>query len=89
MNCFWSTILYGITGIVITGVALLVAIQDRLIYVPVVPGLTRSYPITPSRLRLFYEDVWLTSSDHVRLHAWLIKLNADHRGLSAFHLFFF
>ncbi|XP_063939756.1 alpha/beta hydrolase domain-containing protein WAV2 [Daucus carota subsp. sativus] len=80
MNCFWSTILYGITGIVITGVALLVAIQDRLIYVPVVPGLTRSYPITPSRLRLFYEDVWLTSSDHVRLHAWFIKLNADHRG---------
>ncbi|KAK1377794.1 Vacuolar protein sorting-associated protein 2-like protein 1-like [Heracleum sosnowskyi] len=77
---YWSLLLSGIVIIVISCVALLVAYQDRLIYVPVVPGLTRSYPITPSRLRLLYQDVWLTSSDNVRLHAWFIKLKADHPG---------
>ncbi|KAL7230185.1 hypothetical protein ACSBR2_008661 [Camellia fascicularis] len=43
------------------------------------PGLTKSYPVTPSRLRLTYEDVWLRSSDGVRLHAWFIKLFPDCR----------
>lgn len=83
---YWSILLYGIVIIVVSCVALLVAYQDRLIYVPVVPGLTRSYPITPSRLRLLYQDVWLTSSDNVRLHAWFIKLKADHPGFFTYVL---
>ncbi|KAF2304069.1 hypothetical protein GH714_026841 [Hevea brasiliensis] len=49
-------------------------------YVPVLPGLTKSYPITPARLRLAYEDVWLRSSDGIRLHAWFIKLFPECRG---------
>lgn len=62
------------------GMALLVAFQEKLVYVPVLPGLTKSYSITPSRLRLSYEDVWLTSSDGVRLHAWFIKLFPNCQG---------
>lgn len=81
MENYWSLILYGIGGILATSVGLLVAFQEKLIYVPVVPGLTKSYPITPARLRLLYEDVWLRSSDGVRLHAWFIKLAPDCRGL--------
>ncbi|KAL8119954.1 alpha/beta hydrolase domain-containing protein WAV2 [Apium graveolens] len=80
MEGYWSLILYGIGGILATSVGLLVAFQEKLIYVPVVPGLTKSYPITPARLRLLYEDVWLRSSDGVRLHAWFIKLSPDCRG---------
>ncbi|KAL7178036.1 hypothetical protein ACSBR2_031237 [Camellia fascicularis] len=45
------------------------------------PGLTKSYPVTPSRLRLTYEDVWLRSSDGVHLHAWFIKLFPDCRDI--------
>ncbi|PKA49585.1 hypothetical protein AXF42_Ash004125 [Apostasia shenzhenica] len=59
------------------GLALLVAFQERLVYVPVLPGLSKSYAITPSRLRLPYEDVWLRSADGVRLHAWFIKFSPD------------
>lgn len=81
MEGYWSLILYGIGGILATSVGLLVAFQEKLIYVPVVPGLTKSYPITPARLRLLYEDVWLRSSDGVKLHAWFIKLAPDSRGL--------
>ncbi|KAI3939745.1 hypothetical protein MKW92_039900 [Papaver armeniacum] len=80
MVSYVGVLLYGVGGIVVAGVALLVAFQEKLVYVPVLPGLTKSYPITPSRLRLGYEDVWLTSSDGVRLHAWFIKLFPDCRG---------
>lgn len=64
----------------VAGMALLVALQEKLVYVPVLPGLTKSYSITPDRLRLDYEDVWLRSSDGVRLHAWFIKLFPDCKG---------
>lgn len=77
---FVNALLYGVGGIVMAGMALLVAFQEKLVYVPVLPGLTKSYSITPSRLRLIYEDVWLRSSDGVRLHAWFIKLFPDCRG---------
>lgn len=63
---------------VLTGA--LVAFQEKLVYVPVVPGMTKGYPITPARLRLTYEDVWLTSADGIRLHAWFIKLLPECRG---------
>ncbi|KAK4337953.1 hypothetical protein RND71_042440 [Anisodus tanguticus] len=80
MVSYVSLLLYGVGGIVVAGMALLVAFQEKLVYVPVLPGLTKSYPITPARLRLLYEDVWLRSSDGVRLHAWFIKLFPECRG---------
>ncbi|KAJ0766407.1 putative peptidase S9, prolyl oligopeptidase, catalytic domain, alpha/Beta hydrolase [Helianthus annuus] len=80
MVSYMSLLSYGIGGIVVAGMALLVAFQEKLVYVPVLPGLTKSYPITPGRLRLLFEDVWLTSSDGVRLHSWLIKFSPDCTG---------
>ncbi|XP_059284040.1 alpha/beta hydrolase domain-containing protein WAV2 isoform X1 [Lycium ferocissimum] len=80
MVSYVSLLMYGVGGIVVAGMAILVAFQEKLVYVPVLPGLTKSYPITPARLRLLYEDVWLRSSDGVRLHAWFIKLFPDCRG---------
>ncbi|KAE8682926.1 Alpha/beta-Hydrolases superfamily protein isoform 4 [Hibiscus syriacus] len=82
MVSYMSLILYGIGGILVAGLALLVAFQEKLVYIPVLPGLTKSYPITPARLRLIYEDVWLRSSDGVRLHSWFIKLFPDCRALT-------
>ncbi|KAM5547288.1 alpha/beta hydrolase domain-containing protein WAV2 [Rosa sericea] len=80
MVSYVSALLYGVGGLVVAGMALLVALQERLVYVPVLPGLTKSYSINPARLRLTYEDVWLRSPDGVRLHAWFIKLFPDCRG---------
>lgn len=80
MVSYFNALLYGVGGIVVAGMALLVAFQEKLVYVPVLPGLTKSYPVTPARLRLTYEDIWLRSSDGVRLHAWFIKLFPDCRG---------
>ncbi|XP_028753532.1 alpha/beta hydrolase domain-containing protein WAV2 isoform X2 [Neltuma alba] len=80
MVSYVNILLYGVGGLVVAGMALLVALQEKLVYVPVVPGLTKSYAITPARLRLTYEDIWLRSSDGVRLHAWFIKLLPECRG---------
>lgn len=81
MVSYMSVLIYGVGGIVVAGMALLVAFQEKLVYVPVLPGLTKAYPITPARFRLFYEDVWLRSSDGVRLHAWFVKLFPECRGI--------
>lgn len=80
MVSYMNILLYGVGGLVVAGMALLVALQEKLVYVPVLPGLTKSYAINPSRLRLTYEDVWLSSSDGVRLHSWFIKIFPDCRG---------
>uniref|UniRef100_A0A0E0EE66 Peptidase S9 prolyl oligopeptidase catalytic domain-containing protein n=1 Tax=Oryza meridionalis TaxID=40149 RepID=A0A0E0EE66_9ORYZ len=61
---------YGAGGMAVVGLAALVALQERLVYVPVLPGIARAYPITPDRLCLIYEDVWLRAADGVRLHSW-------------------
>ncbi|KAL2653958.1 hypothetical protein R1flu_022086 [Riccia fluitans] len=66
-------LLYGIGGIAATCMLLLVTLQEKLVYVPVIPGMSKGYPITPARLRLTYEDIWLTAEDGVKLHSWLIK----------------
>ncbi|XP_024960485.1 protein bem46-like isoform X1 [Cynara cardunculus var. scolymus] len=80
MVSYMSLLIYGVGGIAVAGLALLVAFQEKLVYVPVLPGLTKSYPITPARLRLIFEDVWLTSSDGVRLHSWFIKFSPNSTG---------
>lgn len=80
MDSRTKMVVYGVGGGVMVGMALLVALQEKLLYVPALPGVRRSYSITPAELKLIYEDVWLRSSDGVRLHAWFIKLVHDCRG---------
>ncbi|MFS8003619.1 hypothetical protein Hanom_Chr13g01216041 [Helianthus anomalus] len=52
MVSYINMVIYSISGIVVAGMALLVVFQEKLVYGPVLPGLTKSYPITPARLRL-------------------------------------
>lgn len=80
MSWYLKGLLYGVGGIAVVGLAALVALQEKMVYVPSLPGLPRSYPITPARLHLDYEDVWLTSQDGVRLHSWFIKHSPSVRG---------
>jgi hypothetical protein len=71
---------YSAGGVAVAGLAALVALQERLVYVPVLPGLPRAYPITPARLGLIYEDIWLRTVDGVRLHSWFIRHSPTCRG---------
>ncbi|KAI0495990.1 hypothetical protein KFK09_022297 [Dendrobium nobile] len=80
MFSYLSALAYLVGVVAAAALALLVVFQERLVYVPVLPGLSKSYAITPARLRLAYEDVWLHSADGVRLHAWFIKIFPDCTG---------
>ncbi|KAF5772501.1 hypothetical protein HanRHA438_Chr13g0588441 [Helianthus annuus] len=71
MVSYMSLVIYGIGGIVVAGMALLVAFQEKLVYVPVLPGLTKTYPITPARLRLLLrtsESSESSKTGHLHLH---------------------
>lgn len=80
MAAWLKALAYGAGGIAVVGLAALVALQEKLVYVPVLPGLARAYAVTPARFRLTYEDVWLSSCDGVRLHSWFIKYSPNHSG---------
>ncbi|KAJ3698019.1 hypothetical protein LUZ61_001724 [Rhynchospora tenuis] len=80
MASWFKALAYGAGGIAVVGMAALVALQEKLVYVPVLPGVARAYTVTPARFRLTYEDVWLRASDGVRLHSWFIKHSPNHRG---------
>lgn len=80
MTSYLKGLLYGVGGIAVVGLAALVALQEKMVYVPVLPGLPRSYSVDPARLHLDYEDVWLTSADGVRLHSWFIKHSPPVKG---------
>jgi len=84
MGGWWTWVyglLYGIGGLTCASVAMLVAFQEKLVYVPVIPGMKRGYLILPSRLQLRYEDVWLNAKDGVRLHSWYIEAHANNPGI--------
>ncbi|KAJ3673066.1 hypothetical protein LUZ60_006440 [Juncus effusus] len=80
MGSWLKALAYGAGGIAAVGLAALVALQEKLVYVPVLPGMPRAYAVTPARYRLSYEDVWLRSADGVKLHSWFVKFAPDHRG---------
>lgn len=75
-----KALVYGVGGVAVVGLAALVALQERLVYVPVLPGLARAYSITPTRLGLIYDDVWLRAADDVRLHSWFMYQSPAYRG---------
>ena len=42
-------------------------------YVPEIPGMSRTYDFKPSRFDLPYENVPLISQDGTNVHGWLIR----------------
>ncbi|QDZ21426.1 alpha/beta-hydrolase [Chloropicon primus] len=61
--------------------ALMVAFQEKIIYVPNAPGLDKDYPFDPTRLGLEFEDVWLTTRDNVKIHCWYLPFSEKNAGL--------
>lgn len=77
---WFNGLLYGVGGLACAGVAILVAFQEKLVYVPVIPGVKRGYPYSPTHFNLRYEDVWLTAKDGIRLHSWFIESHVKRPG---------
>ncbi|KAF0700393.1 Aste57867_9098 [Aphanomyces stellatus] len=86
MGDYTSTLVSWVQTAVITGGALTVGLlgllyvfQDKLLYFPSMPGvskLTTENPEgyrRPSEYGIDYEDVYIPCSDGVKIHAWLMK----------------
>ena len=63
---------FQIGGLAGVALGLLYFLQEKIIYVPAIPGIPRDYPYTPDEFGLDYDDVWMTTVDGVRLNAWLM-----------------
>lgn len=61
-----------IGGLTAVGLSLLYALQEKILYVPVIPGVPRRYINIPNDFGLEYEDLWIQAADGTRLHAWLM-----------------
>ncbi|MFS7974290.1 hypothetical protein Hanom_Chr11g01053861 [Helianthus anomalus] len=68
-----------VTGMVVAGMVLLVAFQEKLVYVPVLPGLTKSYPITPARLRLLLRTSESSESSKQVTYIYIFMSGGDFR----------
>ena len=63
-------------------VAIIYLMQDRMLYLPNVPG--RTLTMTPTDVRMDYEDVSIATADGVTLHGWFIAERSP-RVLLFFH----
>lgn len=64
---------YAAGGLAGIALSLLYTLQNKIIYVPFIPGIPpEEYNVSPEEYGFEYEDVELTASDGVRLHAWLL-----------------
>lgn len=62
---------------------MLYALQDRLVFLPHMPG--RELEATPEALGLPYEDAWIGTRDGERLHGWFVPAGESRGTLLFFH----
>ena len=77
----WESIVRTLLLMLLTGAAFYVLVsayvylfQAQLIFFPKVPG--RTLTSTPSQMGLPYDDVRITTADHVELHGWYVPAAA-------------
>lgn len=51
---------------------LLYILQEKIIYVPVIPGIPKGYINIPRDFGLEFEDIWIRAKDGTKLHAWMM-----------------
>ncbi|KXZ56506.1 hypothetical protein GPECTOR_1g453 [Gonium pectorale] len=62
----------GVGGVAGLGLALLYFFQEKILYVPRIPGLPSGIWKYPNEFQLEYEDATFDAEDGVKLHAWLL-----------------
>jgi len=73
----WGAFAAG--GLTLVAVGALYVYQGRLLYFPDMPPGARHEFIDPGRFGLSAIDVWVTTSDNVKLHSWLFRAPLKHK----------
>ena len=69
----WVMRLAKVVGTIsIVALSGLYVFQEKLLYLPVIPGTSNDFPYLPDKFHLIYEDIWLTAKDGTKLHCWHI-----------------
>jgi abhydrolase domain-containing protein 13 len=71
----------AVQGVAFLSVGLLTALyafQEKILYVPIIPGLPNTYEDTPADHGLQYNDEWITAIDGTRLQCWFICSPSGH-----------
>lgn len=74
---YLSWIVLGVAGMALSYLLLLFFLQEKFVYVPMIPGVPRGYQMYPTRFDLWFEDVPLVAEDGTKIHGWLIRPNGD------------
>ena len=76
LNNLQTTVTYvagGVATLMCAGLVLVVAMQEKLLYVPRIPGVPADYIGNPRDFGIEdYEDIWLSTQDGESLHAWML-----------------
>lgn len=80
LRSLMSSILFILLGTWLGLSLLLYVFQDRFVYYPF-----KSLAVTPDRIGLAYEEVYIETQDGERLHAWFIPADNAHTTLLFFH----
>ena len=68
-----AAVVQGATFLSVGLLGALYAFQEKILYVPVPPGMANTYDETPADYGLDYTDEWLTAVDGTRLQCWFIR----------------
>ncbi|KAL3149046.1 hypothetical protein ABBQ32_001891 [Trebouxia sp. C0010 RCD-2024] len=77
MSTYWimRLLLKGLGGVGLVvglGLGLVYQFQEKLLYLPRIPGVSNDFAYLPDRFGLAYEDVELTAQDGTKLHSWMM-----------------
>ncbi|KAL0054970.1 hypothetical protein WJX82_005301 [Trebouxia sp. C0006] len=62
----------GVGAVVAVGLGLVYQFQEKLLYLPRIPGVPNEFAYLPDRFGLEYEDVYITAKDGTKLHSWMM-----------------
>lgn len=69
----WALKGLGGVGVVVgLGLGLVYQFQEKLLYMPRIPGVPNGFAYLPDRFGLEYEDIEMTAEDGTKLHSWMM-----------------
>jgi fermentation-respiration switch protein FrsA (DUF1100 family) len=76
-------LLFILAGVYLALVVLVYLMQNRMVFLAEMPG--RQLEANPGYVGFAYEDVWLTTTDNIRIHGWFIPAPEPRGTLLFFH----
>jgi abhydrolase domain-containing protein 13 len=81
-------LLQGASILAVASLGALYFLQEKILYIPKIPGVPNAYICSPGKYGLEYDDVWLEAADGTKLHCWHVKARSMNSSPPPVVLFF-